>query len=243
MEKVSIEFPPDQEINKRLATVLKTLYLLFNEGYYSETNDIVLREDLCLEAMRLCYLLVENEATNQPEVNALLALMCFHASRFKARKNEKGEMVLYNDQDKTVWNEELINKGVYFLHQASGGKQLSTYHLEAAIAYWHTTREDKKEKWENIVQLYDHLLRLQYSSIAALNRAYAVSKVHGKQAGINEAEQLQLTKNHYYFALLAELYKDIDDEKSRECFQKALQLAKTTTDKQTIQSKLRVVDR
>lgn len=86
LEKVLIEFPTETEINKRLETVLTALYLLYNEGYYSESQDTVLREDLCLEAMRLTYLLIENEQTNQPIANALLSLMCFHSSRFPARK-------------------------------------------------------------------------------------------------------------------------------------------------------------
>ena len=98
-EKVKIEFPSKDEINSPLETVLTTLYLLFSEGYYSESHDSILREDLCLEAMRLTYMLLENEQTNTPAVNALLSLMCFHSSRFKARKNENGEIILYEDQD------------------------------------------------------------------------------------------------------------------------------------------------
>src|SRR4030095_8041726 len=148
LEKVKIEFPGEAEIGNRLETVLTTLYLLFNEVYYSESQDNVLREDLCLEAMRLTYLLIENDQTNQPNVNALLSLMCFHSSRFAARKNEKGEMVLYHDQDETLWNAELIAKGSYFLHQASQGNKISKYHLEASIAYWHTIKSDTIEKWE-----------------------------------------------------------------------------------------------
>ncbi|MEP6468117.1 MAG: sigma-70 family RNA polymerase sigma factor, partial [Parafilimonas sp.] len=152
-EKVQIEFPSDAEINKRLETVLTTLYLLFSEGYYSESSDSVLREDLCLEAMRLTYLLIENEQTNQPPVNALLSLMCFHASRFAARKKENGELVLYNDQDEKLWNKDLIAKGVFFLNTSLQGNAISKYHLEASIAYWHTIKADTKEKWESILQL------------------------------------------------------------------------------------------
>jgi RNA polymerase sigma-70 factor (ECF subfamily) len=174
LEKVKIEFPGEDEIHKRLETVLTTLYLLFNEGYYSESQDSVLREDLCLEATRLTYLLTENEATNTPTVNALLSLMCFHSSRFGARKKENGEMILYQEQDETRWNAELISKGVYFLHQASQGNKISRYHLEAGIAYWHTIKEDTKEKWSSILQLFDQLLQIEYSPIAALNRAYAL---------------------------------------------------------------------
>jgi predicted RNA polymerase sigma factor len=136
------------------------LYLLFNEGYYSSNQDITLRKDICLEAMRLTYLLIENEQTNKPFVNALFSLMCFQSSRFDARLNQNGETILYQDQDTNLWNQELIAKGEYFLDQASQGDKLSKYHLEAGIAYWHTTKADTKEKWENILQLYNQLLLL-----------------------------------------------------------------------------------
>jgi predicted RNA polymerase sigma factor len=238
LEKVQIIFPGEAEISSRLETVLTTLYLFFNEGYYSESRDTVLREDLCLEAMRLTYLLIENEQTNLPPVNALFSLMCFHASRFEARKNENGEIVLYQDQDETLWNRELIAKGAYFLHQASQGDKISKYHLEAGIAWRHTNKADTKEKWEAILQLYNRLLQLEYSPIAALNRTYALSKANGKGEAIAEAEKLQLTGNHFYFALLGELYTGIDNTKAKQNFQKALSLAGTVTDKQTIQKKI-----
>ena len=238
LENVKIEFPGEAEIDNRLETVLTTLYLLFSEGYYSESNDTVVREDLCMEAMRLTYLLIENEQTNQPNVNALLALMCFQSSRFEARKNSNGEMILYEDQDETLWNDELIAKGVYFLHKASRGYKLSKYHLEASIAYWYTIKADTREKWENILQLFNQLLQIEYSPIAALNRTFAFSKTNGKAQAIVEAEKLQLTSNHFYFTLLGELYKGIDDIKAKENFVKALSIAKTHADKQTILKKL-----
>ncbi len=238
LEKVQIEFPSEAEIDRRLGTVLTTLYLLFNEGYYSESQNTILREDLCLEAMRLTYLLIENEQTNKPVVNALLSLMCFHASRFEARKNENGEIVLYQNQDETLWNDELITRGIYFLKQASQGNIISKYHLEASIASWHTIKADTKEKWETILQLFNHLLQIQYSPIAALNRTYALSKANGKPVAIIEAEKLQLTNNHYYYTLLGELYKDIDSNKAKTKFQIAYSLAKTQTDKQTIKKKI-----
>jgi len=237
-EKVKIEFPSAGEINDRLETVLTTLYLLFSEGYYSESQDTIIREDLCAEAMRLTHLLIDNEQTNQPNINALFALMCFHSSRFKARKNEKGEMILYEDQDENLWDRELIAKGAYYLHQAAQGNRISKYHLEATIAYWNTQKEDSKEKWENILQLYNRLLQLEYSPVAALNRTYALSKANGKQQAITEAEKLNLAGNHFYFTLLGELYTGIDSNKAKENFQKAISLAKTHTDKQTIQRKI-----
>jgi RNA polymerase sigma-70 factor (ECF subfamily) len=237
-EKVSIGFPGKTETGKRLEAVLTTLYLLFSEGYYSECQDTLLREDLCLEAMRLTYQLIENEQTNQPNVNALYALMCFHSSRFAARKDENGEVILYHDQDESRWNQELIAKGGHYLHQASQGNTLSKYHLEASIAYWHTIKSDTKEKWENILQLYNQLLQIEYSPIAALNRTYALSKANSKKEAIKEAEKLNLSDNHFYFTLLGELYKGIDNKKARQNFEKAFSLAKTQTDKQTIQKKI-----
>ncbi|MCW3094030.1 MAG: sigma-70 family polymerase sigma factor [Ferruginibacter sp.] len=237
-EKMPIEFPGEAEIDKRLEPVLRTLYLFFNEGYYSESHDAILRKDLCLEAMRLTYLLIENDRTDQPAVNALFALMCFHSSRFDARTNENGEIILYQEQDETLWNQELITRGIYFMKEAARGSEISKYHWEAGIAYWLTVKTDTKEKWEDVLQLYNRLLITEYSPIAALNRTYAFSKVYGKAAGITEAEKLNLTNNHFYYTLLGELYTGIDDTRAKINFENALSLAKTKTDKQVIQAKI-----
>ena len=144
-EKINIELPIPSEIDERLATVLTTIYLLFSEGYYSVSQNKTLRKDLCLEAMRLCYMLVENKYTNKPQVNALLSLMCFHASRFEARINKNGELILYEEQDTNLWNADLISKGGYFLNCAASGNKISKYHLEASIAYWHTQKLIQKK--------------------------------------------------------------------------------------------------
>ncbi|QHV96120.1 RNA polymerase sigma factor [Spirosoma endbachense] len=229
--QIKIQQPTLSEINDRLETVLTTLYLLFSEGYYSTSQNIPLRKDLCAEAMRLTHLLVENETTAKPVVNALFALMCFHASRFEARTNEQGEIILYQDQDETLWNQDLIDQGTYYLNQASTGTKLSTYHLEAGIAYWHTHKEDTPEKWENILQLYNHLLILEYSPIAALNRTFALAKTNGKQEAIREAEKLKLTDNYFYYSLLGNLYTNLDNNKALTQYEKALALAKSSADK------------
>lgn len=235
VEKAEFEFPPVAELMERLETVLLTLYLLYNEGYYSESQDAVLREDLCGEAMRLTESLLENPSTHLPEVDALFALMCFHASRFPARKGENGEMILYADQDETLWDQELIARGAFHLHRASQGTTLSRYHLEASIAYWHTIKTDTPEKWETILQLYNRLLTLVYSPVAALNRTFALSRARGKEKAIEAAEKLQLTDNPYYYSLLGELYTGIDADKAREYRQRALALARTSADRQAIQ--------
>ena len=233
-QKVKIEFPALAGIGARIQSVLTTLYLLFNEGYYSTSQDTTLRKDLCLEAMRLTYLLIENEATNLPEANALMALMCFHSSRFEARTDEHGEMIRYDDQDTNLWNEELIEKGKNYLNLASKGNQINKYHLEAAIAYWHTVKDDTTQKWESILQLYNRLLQITYSPAAALNRTYALYKARGKQEAIIEAEKLKLTDNHLYHVLLGHLYTDVDKQIAKNHLQTALKLTKTASEKSRI---------
>jgi len=236
-EQVKIEMPPASEINKRIDSVLTTLYLLFNEGYYSASGDTSLREDLCFEAMRLTYSLLDNKQTNTPPVNALMALMCFQASRFKARIQE-GEAVLYDDQDTSLWDNELIAGGEHFLNLSSVGNTVSKYHIEAGIAYWHTKKTDSHDKWEQILQLYNNLLIIEYSPIAALNRTYALAKANSKQEAITEAEKLKLENNHLYHALLGELYTGIDNIEALAHFHQALQLAHTASDKKVITKKI-----
>lgn len=228
---IKIEQPSQAAIRERLENVLKTLYLLYSEGYYSSSRNVSLRKELCDEAMRLTYLLVGDKSTNRPEVNALLALMCFHSSRFDARIDDAGNSILYKDQKENLWNQELIDAGTYFLNQAAKGEQLTKYHFEAAIAYWHTHKEDSAEKWENILQLYNNLLVLEYSPIAALNRTFALAKTEGKETAILAAEKLNLADNLFYYSLLGNLYTDLDDRKALQNYQTALKLATNDSDK------------
>lgn len=235
---VKIELPGETEINQRLDTVLATLYLLFNEGYYSQARDVTLRKDVSLEAMRLTHLLTGDRATNKPAVYALLALMSFHASRFEARLGQNGETVLYHDQDENLWDAELVKQGEYFMQLSWEGDTISKYHLEAGIAYWHTIKADSAEKWETILQLYNQLLILQYSPMAALNRTYALAKANGKQEAIAEAEKLGLTGNHLYHSLLGELYTDVENGKAVEHLKTALTLAKSKGDREVMEKKI-----
>lgn len=136
------------------------------------------------------------------------------------------------------WNQELITLGAYHLHLAATGTQISTYHLEAAIAFWHTRKEDSVYKWEAILQLYNQLLQISYNPIAALNRTYAYAKVHGYSIAIAEAEKLQLHNNPYYYTLLGELYSITDSSRAREYYYQALNSAKSLNDQKLILQKL-----
>jgi RNA polymerase sigma factor (sigma-70 family) len=240
-EKVKMELPPQQEIGSRLDNVLHIIYLLFNEGYYSKTQNEILRKDFSLEALRLSLILTEYEVTDLPKTNALIALMCFHASRFDARQTSNDAMVLYEEQNEKLWDTDLIRRGIYYLDLSATGNELTSYHIEARIAYWHCTKEDSAEKWNDILQLYDQLLRVNYSPGVALNRIFALYKAKGREAAIKEIAKLEIGDDHFYFLLLAELYTTIDNSKAKENLEKAYGLAKTQTEKQGIRDKINLL--
>lgn len=237
-EKIKLELPSEDEIVNRLDNVLHIIYLLFNEGYYSKTQNQILQKELCLEAMRLCTMLTEYDKTNTPKTNALMALMCFHASRFEARKDAEHDFISYEQQDENLWDKDLVTEGILYMEIATRGNEISSYHLEAGIAFWHCQKTDTKEKWENILRYYDLLLQINYSPAVALNRLYALSKVRGKQAALKESGNENLIHNHFYFLLLGELYKDIDDHQAKAHYQKAFSLAKTQAEKDNIINKM-----
>jgi RNA polymerase sigma-70 factor (ECF subfamily) len=228
----------DQEVRGRSESVLKTLYLLFNEGYFSKTNDQSIRKDLCFEAIRLGLILVENALTDTPQANALLALMYFQSSRFDARTNDRGEMVLLEDQDKSLWDQELIERGNHYLVNAYEGREVSRYHLEAAIAYWHTTPTGEG-KWEHILQLYNQLLLIEYSPVTALNRAFAFGKVYGWEKGIEEAEKLSLDDNSHYYSLLGYLYTGVDIGRAVGFYERAIALTRSKVEAETLRKEVR----
>ncbi|MFM9837747.1 MAG: RNA polymerase subunit sigma, partial [Cyclobacteriaceae bacterium] len=117
--------------------------------------------------------------------------------------------------------------------------EISKYHLEAAIAYWHTQSTNSTEKWENILQLYNKLLQIEYSPMAALNRTYALAKARNVNAAINEAEKLNLDENHWYHALLGDLHKEFDKPKAQHHLNLAYQLAKKDSDRLVLEKKLK----
>ena len=228
----------EPEIKTRSESVLKTLYLLFNEGYFSKTNNQLIRKDLCAEALRLTLILTENVLTNKPQTNALLALMCFQSSRLDARTNDKGEVILLEDQDKSLWDKDLIARGNHYLINACSGNEISKYHLEAAIAYWHTTPTGEN-KWQHILQLYNQLILIEYSPVTALNRAFAFSKVYGREKAIPEAEKLNLDSNNHYYSLLGYLYANIDIDKSISHYKQAIALTKSRIEIQTLTKEIK----
>ena len=210
---------------------------MFNEGYYSSLNEQNLQVEICWEAMRLAIQLSQKGFKQQSSIDALISLMCFHASRFDARNAGDSNDLTFYQQDKSKWDKALIAKGVKYLNQASTGQIVTKYHLEASIAYWHTT--DHPDKWENILQLYNRLLTIEYSSTITMNRTYAFAKANSVNQAIEQASKLELKTNNLYYCLMAELYKMKGDKENEVIFlRKALGLSKKKQEINLIKSKL-----
>ncbi len=238
---ILLQVPTIGELQDRLDIVLRTIYLLFSEGYYSESKDVVVRKELCLEAMHLIYLLLKNEQTATHETCSLMALMCFHSSRLEARLSEEGDMILYRDQDESLWDSSLVEKGFLYLQQASKWEIASKYYLEASIAYWHTIKQDSQEKWESILKLYDLLLTFEKTPMALMNRIFALYKTGQKEVALREAQKLNLEGNQYYYLLLGELYTGLNTKKARNFLALALENCRTETERKVIRKQMEML--
>ncbi|HSY76097.1 MAG TPA: sigma-70 family RNA polymerase sigma factor [Bacteroidia bacterium] len=240
-DHISLDYPGADAMQARTDAVLKALYLLFNEGYNSSHPQKLIREDLCEEAMRLAILLTENPKTNYPHANALLALMCYHASRFAARLDDKGFIVLLQDQNRNQWNKFLINKGNEYLNKASEGETIHDYHIEAAIASAHANAKSYEEtNWDIILQMYNALLSRTQNPVVQINRCLVLGEVEGHEKAISELEEIKgFTENCYYNTSLGEMWMRLNKrEKAKSYFQKALTLTSSNAEIELIRRKL-----
>lgn len=240
-EKISLDYPGVLAMDQRTESVLKTIYLLFNEGYHSSHQDVLIRQDLCEEAMRLAILLSENSRTNLPQTNALLALMCYHASRFNSRLDDKGMIVLLRDQDRNQWNTFLIEKGNQYLTHAATGDVYHDFHIEAGIASVHANAKTYEETdWRMILSMYDDLYRRTGNPVVALNRHLAFGEVEGYEKAIHELLKIgELEDNAHYQLSLADLYiKSGRGPDARKHFTKALSLTNSKPEAELIRRKL-----
>lgn len=187
-----LEIPPVSELPERREAVLRVLYLLFNEGYAATEGDLVVRRELCHEAIRLASLVATHPAVLDPEVDALLALFLLQASRLPARTDASGDLLLLVEQDRSRWDAALRARGLDHLERASRGNRLTTYHLEAGIAACHATAPSlEATDWDAVLELYDLLLERTGSEVVALNRAVAVGMRDGPDAGLTALAELR----------------------------------------------------
>lgn len=244
-EKIKYEVPNPEELGERMDSVLEVLYLLFNEGYLATEGNTLIRKDLCDEAIYRTTLLSEHEIGNHPQVFALLALMHFQASRFQARTNSEGELLLLEDQDRSLWDQNHIKLGVKYLDQSAEGEDLTDYDLEAGIASYHAMAPTFAEtNWAGILSLYEVLEIGTESPIVALNKAVALGMVHGYPAGITEIlriRKLGLLSNYYLLpAALAEFYRrDGQFGNSLIYYNEALKLVGTIPEKRLIEKRIK----
>ena len=242
-DNIELEVPSEGLLSQRLDAVLRTLYLLFNEGYNSSHPEFLVRQDLCAEAIRLCILLTQHSRTNLPKVKALLALMCFQASRLDARQGDDGSIILLKHQDRRLWNKELITRGQSYLNAAASGAELSDYHLEAAIAACHAFASTfEQTDWPRILSLYQMLSKIKPSSVVELNKAIATGYVESPKRGVDELKKIKGLENHYlYHAALGDFYLQNENNwQARACYEAAIPLTTSNQEKQLIEQKLRL---
>ena len=200
---IALTIPAGEELDLRLDAVLQALYLLFNEGYKASQGEVLVRAELCQEAIRLLQLLVEHPAGDQPKAHALLALMLFNAARLATRADAAGNILLLAEQDRTLWDRATIERGLCHLHKSAAGNQISEFHLEAGIASCHCVAATyEATDWPRILSLYDMLVELNHSPVIALHRAVAISHVHGPEEALCAIEAIpgrELLEEYYLF--------------------------------------------
>jgi RNA polymerase sigma-70 factor (ECF subfamily) len=231
----------------RVPSVLHMLYLLFNEGYSSAQPDRVIRRELCDEALRLALMLEEDAAGALPETDALIALMCFHAARFDARVDGAGGLLLLEEQDRALWDRNLVERGVAHLAQSARGEALSRYHAEAGIAAEYCLAVSYSQtNWERIVQLYEVLERVAPSPLHVLNRAIALAEWKGPDAGLAALRSLEapswLLGYYLWDATLGELYRRRGEaDRALEHTRRALGAAPTNPEKALLERRLKKI--
>jgi RNA polymerase sigma-70 factor (ECF subfamily) len=202
--------PGETELPDRLRPALAVIYLIFNEGYTASSGDQLIREDLCAEAIRLARLLAEL-MPDEPEVMGLLALVLLIQSRRAARTAPDGSLVVLADQDRALWDRDLIGEGQAIVRGCLRRNQPGAYQIQAAINAVHTDSPTAADTdWRQILQLYDQLIVLAPSPVAALNRAVAVAEVEGPGPALGVLEDLHLEKYHLFHAIRADLLRRLD---------------------------------
>jgi RNA polymerase sigma-70 factor (ECF subfamily) len=237
-EGLTFEMPGERELPERLESVLSVLYLIFNEGYGA------LRGDLCEEAIRMARLVSGHFVTSLPASYALLALFLLQSSRFAARLDPTGALLLLGNQDRTKWDRSRIHEGLVWLDRSAAGDVVTPYHLEAGIAAAHAVAPDAASTdWVHVVELYDHLYELKPSPVVALNRAVAIARLDGPRAGIEEIERLErkpsLQRYYLTHAALGALWRELaEEDKARSHFRKALDCSCSDVERQFLEQNL-----
>ncbi len=202
--------PREADLPERLASVLAVVYLIFNEGYAASSGELLIREELAIEAIRLGRLLAVL-MPDEPEVLGLLALMLLLHSRRRARTTGEGELVPLPEQDRDLWDDDLIAEAQALVKRCLRRNQPGAYQLQAAISAVHSdARTASETDWDQILALYDQLLTLTPTAVVALNRAVAVAEVHGPRKALELIDELSLARYYLYHAIRADLLRRLN---------------------------------
>ena len=237
------EVPSPRELPERLDAVLQVVYLVFNEGYCAAAGAEVTRAELTGEAIRLGRLLAELQP--EPEVIGLLSLMLLHESRRAARTSPTGELILLENQNRSLWNREQIAEGVAFLEKALKSRRFGAYTLQAGIAAVHAEAESvAATDWGQIVALYDRLAEIQPSPVVQLNRAVAIAMRDGPEVGLTHIdavlEQGELANYYLAHSARADMYRRLGrTSEARSAYEKALALTQQEPERQFLQERIR----
>jgi RNA polymerase sigma-70 factor, ECF subfamily len=238
---IAFELPRDADLPARLASVLATLYLVFNEGYAATAGDALIRRELCGEAIRLARVLCDF-MPDEPEALSLLALMRLHDSRRTARVGTDGRLVLLGDQDRGAWDHEAIAEGLRLTERALALGDRGRYALQAVIAAEHArARRPEDTDWERIAGAYDRLAAIDPSPVIALNRAVAVAMARGPEAGLALADEQAdaLDSYHLLHATRADLLRRLGRvSEAREAYRRALELAAVPAERSFLEGRL-----
>lgn len=242
---IPYKVPETTDLAPRIEAVLAIIYLIFNEGYAATKGDLIVRADLCTEAIRLGQLLRQLMAPQPPsEVTALVALMLLHDSRRDARLDEAGDLVLLEDQDRRRWNHQQIAEALPLVEEALRGGT-GVYALQAAIAALHCQAARAEETdWAQIVQLYEVLERLQPSPVVTLNRAVAIAMADSPQAAFGLIDQLtpELDSYHLFHASRADLFRRVGAlEEAAQSYRRALELVTNDSERRFLKRRLHEV--
>jgi RNA polymerase sigma-70 factor (ECF subfamily) len=243
---IPYEVPAPGDLPERLDAVLHVIYLVFNEGYAASSGASLTRHDLSAEAIRLGRLLIE--MLPEPEAMGLLALMLLHESRRKARTSPTGELILLEDQDRSMWDRALISEGTALLERAIGLRRIGPYTLQAAVAALHAEAANAAETdWAQIVAFYNVLFRADPSPVVELNRAAAVAMRDGPEAGLTLIDALlsrgELTDYPHAHTARADLCRRLGrSAEAAVSYRKALELTSLEPEKRFIERRLREIE-
>ena len=243
-QKIPFEVPQGHELERRLQTVLNTIYLLFNEGYSASSGKNLIRYTLCQEAIRLTEIISAHPLiTAKADTFALQALMQLNASRFNARQDAEGNIFTLEEQNRNLWDFELMEKGFVSLHKSTTNDQISVFHILATISAYHCSASDyQSTDWNAILALYDKLMLLDQSPVVQMNRAIALSKAVGLEEAIRELKKIGgstlLNSYHLYYSTLASLLMESGNfGEALPILQKAINMTPLAAEKALLQKK------